>query len=81
VASVSNISLVSVGALIGVGGLGQLFTQGFQQDFLAPIIVGVVLTLVMALVVDGLLVLVRNLLTPWQGRRSTVAAAPAGSTA
>jgi osmoprotectant transport system permease protein len=80
VASVSNISLVSVGALIGVGGLGQLFTQGFQEDFLAPIVVGVVLTLVMALVVDGLLVLARNLLTPWRvGRRP--ARVPAGSTA
>ena len=31
VATVSNISLVSVGALIGVGGLGELFTDGYQQ--------------------------------------------------
>jgi osmoprotectant transport system permease protein len=69
VASVSNISLVSVGALIGVGGLGQLFTQGFQDSYNAPIIVGVVLTLVLALVVDALLVAARALLTPWLPRR------------
>ncbi|HET8641261.1 MAG TPA: ABC transporter permease subunit [Pseudonocardiaceae bacterium] len=70
VASVSNISLVSVGALIGVGGLGQLFTQGFQDTYNAPIIVGIALTLVLAFVVDALLVVLRNALTPWQPRRT-----------
>jgi osmoprotectant transport system permease protein len=65
VGSVSNISLVSVGALIGTGGLGTLFTDGFRQRYLAPIIIGIVLTLVLALVVDMLLVLLRNRLTPW----------------
>ncbi len=68
VASVSNISLVSVGALIGVGGLGQLFTEGFQSSYNPPIIVGITLTLVLALVVDLLLVGARRLLTPWQSR-------------
>ncbi|MBB3052244.1 osmoprotectant transport system permease protein [Prauserella isguenensis] len=66
VAAVSNISLVSVGALIGVGGLGRLFTDGFQREYYAPIVVGVVLTLLLALVVDLLLVLLRRVLTPWQ---------------
>ena len=70
VASVSNISLVSVGALIGVGGLGQLFTQGFQERYNAPIIVGIALTLVLAFVVDALLVVLRNVLTPWQPRQT-----------
>lgn len=65
VGSVSNISLVSVGALIGTGGLGTLFTDGFQQRYLAPIIIGIVLTLALALVVDLLLVVLRNRLTPW----------------
>ena len=65
VASVSNISLVSVGALIGTGGLGVLFTSGFQISYTAPIIVGIVLTLVLALVVDLVLVGLRRVLTPW----------------
>ena len=65
VGSVSNISLVSVGALIGTGGLGVLFTDGIRSRYLAPIIVGIVLTLVLALVVDLILVLLRNRLTPW----------------
>ncbi|MBB4688593.1 ABC transporter permease [Amycolatopsis jiangsuensis] len=72
VASVSNISLVSVGALIGTGGLGVLFTDGFQREYFSPIVVGIVLTLVLALVVDLLLVLLRNVLTPWErASRST----------
>ncbi|HEV7209834.1 MAG TPA: ABC transporter permease subunit [Mycobacteriales bacterium] len=65
VAAVANISLVSVGAVIGVGGLGQLFTSGFQLDFLTPIYVGVGLLVLLALVVDTLLVLGQRLLTPW----------------
>jgi osmoprotectant transport system permease protein len=65
VATVANISLVSVGALIGVGGLGELFTDGFQRDFLTPIIVGVVLSVTLALSADALLVLAQRVLTPW----------------
>lgn len=65
VAAVSNISLVSVGALIGVGGLGQLFTRGAQLDFATPIIVGIVLTVVLALLADGLLLAAQRLFTPW----------------
>ncbi len=65
VASVSNISLVSVGALIEIGGLGQLFTEGFQTRYLAPIEIGIVLTVVLALVIDLLLVGLRRVATPW----------------
>lgn len=65
VAAVSNISLVSVGALIGVGGLGVLFTDGFRVQDFPPIIVGIVLTLVLAALVDGALVVLRKVLTPW----------------
>ncbi|HEX2262382.1 MAG TPA: ABC transporter permease [Pseudonocardiaceae bacterium] len=65
VASVSNISLVSVGALIGVGGLGQLFTEGFQAQYLAPIMIGIVLTVVLAVAIDLLLVGLRRVSTPW----------------
>jgi len=65
VATVANISLVSVGALIGVGGLGELFIDGFQRDFLTPIVVGVVLSVALALLADTVLVLVQRGLTPW----------------
>ncbi|WP_414939456.1 ABC transporter permease [Amycolatopsis sp. cmx-11-51] len=74
VASVSNISLVSVGALIGTGGLGVLFTDGFQREYFSPIVVGIVATLLLALIVDLLLVRVRKVLTPWDRVANTAGA-------
>ena len=65
VATVSNISLVSVGAIIGVGGLGSLFTRGLQLRFAEPIIVGIVLSVLLAAVCDSLIVLAQRYFTPW----------------
>jgi osmoprotectant transport system permease protein len=65
VAAVSNISLVTVGALLGFGGLGQMFTDGFQRGIPQEIVAGIVLVLALALVVDGLLLLLGRILTPW----------------
>ena len=65
VAAVSNISLVSVGALICSGGLGQLFIHGFQIDNPIEIWTGILLTVVLALVFDLLIVGGGRLLTPW----------------
>jgi osmoprotectant transport system permease protein len=65
VVTVANISMVSVGAVIGIGGLGELFTLGFQKDFLTPVVVGVVLSLLLALVADLILVTLQRVLTPW----------------
>jgi osmoprotectant transport system permease protein len=65
VAAVSNISLVTVGALLGFGGLGKMFTDGFQRGIPQEIVAGIVLVLALALVVDGLLLLAGRLLTPW----------------
>ena len=65
VATVSNVSLVSVGALIGIGGLGALFTDGLQRDYLATILTGIVLSVLLALALDGVIVAAQRLLTPW----------------
>jgi osmoprotectant transport system permease protein len=72
VVTVANISMVSVGAIIGVGGLGQLFTLGFQQAFLTPIVVGVLLSLALALAADVSLVGLQRLLTPWARAQAPV---------
>jgi osmoprotectant transport system permease protein len=69
VAAVSSISLVSVGELIGIGGLGYLFIDGEQRDFTTEIVVGIILIVILALVTDTVLVLVRRVLTPWQRGR------------
>jgi osmoprotectant transport system permease protein len=65
VATVANISLVSVGALIGVGGLGQLFTRGFQLFYIQPILVGIILSVLLAAVADLSIVLIQRAVTPW----------------
>ncbi|BEL02927.1 ABC transporter permease subunit [Actinoplanes sichuanensis] len=65
VATVSNISLVSVGSLIGIGGLGQLFTRGFQLFYLEPILIGIILSVLLAGIADLIIVLVQRAVTPW----------------
>jgi osmoprotectant transport system permease protein len=65
VVSVSTVSLVSVGAIIGVSSLGSLFTDGFRRGFTTEILVGVVGIVVLALVFDALLVLAGRILMPW----------------
>ncbi|MFD4606901.1 ABC transporter permease [Streptomyces sp. NPDC088337] len=69
VAAVSSISLVSVGMLIGnQGALGNLLhdAQIYNRPELAWN--SVLTTAALAVVVDGVLVLVRLLLTPWMPR-------------
>lgn len=65
VISVSNISLVTVGALLGIPSFGFFFTDGLQRNFPTEIVVGIVGTLVLALVMDLVLVILQRLLTPW----------------
>lgn len=69
VVTVSNIALVSVGALIGTGALGELFNRGLNSAFLTPIIVGLVLSLLLALVADALILLIQRGSLPWARRR------------
>lgn len=66
VAAVSNVSIVSVGAIIGVQQLGMLFTDGFNRFFYDPIVVGVLGCILLALLFDVVIVVVTRLLTPWQ---------------
>jgi osmoprotectant transport system permease protein len=66
VAAVSNVSIVSVAALIGVPQLGSLFTDGFDRAFMEPIIVGVIACVLLALLFDGAILFLTRLATPWQ---------------
>lgn len=70
VVAVSTISLVTIGALVGVSGLGSLLTDGFQRGIAAEVITGIVATVVLALVVDGILLLAGHALTPWRKVRA-----------
>lgn len=66
VAVVSNVSIVSVAALVGTPQLGLLFTQGLQLRFLTPIIAGIILCVLLATLLDGIVLFATKLLTPWQ---------------
>ncbi|EHD19991.1 MULTISPECIES: ABC transporter permease [Brenneria] len=62
---VSNVSIVSIAALVGMPQLGTLFTQGFQLHFLTPIIAGIVLCILLALILDNLVLLLTRRMTCW----------------
>lgn len=68
IATVTTIGLVTVTALIGQGGLGQLINQGLIGDFKTPLVVGTVLSIVLALAADLGLAGVERALTPWARR-------------
>jgi len=66
IATVSTVALVTVGVLVGHGGLGQLILGGFNANFYrAEIVTGTVLCIVLALLADVLLVGAERLVTPW----------------
>ncbi|WP_203048229.1 ABC transporter permease [Pimelobacter simplex] len=66
VITVSTVSLVTIGALVGIPSLGNLLTDGFQRDIRAEIVTGVVGTMLLAVVLDVLLVVLGRLATPWR---------------
>jgi osmoprotectant transport system permease protein len=65
VAAVSNVSIVSVAALLGISQLGSLFTDGFARDFINPIVVGLIACMALAGAVDLLILGLTWLATPW----------------
>ena len=70
VATVSNIALVSVAAVVGGGALGKLFDRGLGSRFYTPLIVGLVLSVLLALLADALILLIQRNALPWaRGRR------------
>ena len=71
VAVVSNVSIVTMAALLGIPQLGSLFTQGFQLRLYVPLLTGILLCVVLAIVFDGLIIWLNRLLTPWRQRTVT----------
>lgn len=69
IAVVTTIGLVTIASLIGAGGgLGQLIQQGQQNDFKTQVVLGCVLSVLLAAVLDAVLVLLQRLITPWATR-------------
>ncbi|MDR1824041.1 MAG: ABC transporter permease subunit [Bifidobacteriaceae bacterium] len=62
---VSNVSIVTVAATIGISQLGSLFTMGFTRRSFIPIVAGLGACLILALVLDLLIATIGRRLTPW----------------
>jgi osmoprotectant transport system permease protein len=65
IATVTTIGLVMVTALIGEGGLGQLTLRGFNLQNWAEVYSSSIVTVLLAVVADGALVIGGRLGTPW----------------
>jgi osmoprotectant transport system permease protein len=70
VATVTIVSLATVAAFIVDQGLGSPIREAIQKNFNTEFIAAGVLAVALALVADGLLVLVQRLLTPWSKRQA-----------
>ncbi len=65
VVSVSTIALVSVGVIIGSENLGYFFQNGKQRGILEEVVVGIALSLLLALIFDLVIVTLGKVLMPW----------------
>ncbi|MFF3752595.1 ABC transporter permease [Streptomyces sp. NPDC002018] len=65
IATVSAVSLVTVGAIVGHGGLGNLIYAGMNTFFKAQVLTASVLCVLIAVLADLLLLGLQRLLTPW----------------
>ncbi|MFD7166715.1 ABC transporter permease [Streptomyces violascens] len=65
IATVSAVSLVTVGAIVGYGGLGNLIYSGMNTYFKAQVLTASVLCVVIAVAADLVLLGIQRLLTPW----------------
>jgi osmoprotectant transport system permease protein len=69
IATVTTISLTTVAAYIGAGGLGAPIFDAIQTGFKTEFIAAGGLAILLAIVVDIALVMVQRTITPWSRRR------------
>jgi osmoprotectant transport system permease protein len=65
VVTVSTISLVTIGSVVGIRSLGTLLTDGFQRGIVAEVTTGLVLTVALALTLDALWAAAGRRGMPW----------------
>lgn len=69
IATVTTIGLVTIAALLSQGGLGALILDGINRQFTTPLLVGSLLSIMLAVVADLLFLGLQRLLTPWERER------------
>jgi osmoprotectant transport system permease protein len=70
IATVTTIGLLTVTALIGAGGLGELIVRGLNDNFRTQIVLGTALSVILAAAADAFLLGVQRLVTPWASKRA-----------
>jgi osmoprotectant transport system permease protein len=70
-ATVSTISLITVGGAIGKGALGRMFSDGIDRGIDKELWAGIVAVIVLALIADTLILALGRALTPWARARAT----------
>ncbi|HEV2029439.1 MAG TPA: ABC transporter permease subunit [Candidatus Dormibacteraeota bacterium] len=65
VATVSTIGIVTITAVIGLGGLGQLILRGLIESFHSPLVVATVLCILLAFFADLLIAGAQRFAVPW----------------
>ncbi len=68
IATVSTVGLVTVASIIGQGGLGRLILDGLRRTFWTPMVIGALLSILLALALDLIIQLLGRLATPWLRR-------------
>jgi osmoprotectant transport system permease protein len=71
IATVTIISLTTVAAFIGVGGLGEPIFNAIQTGFKTQFLAAGILAILLALIADLLLVIAQRALSPWTRARRT----------
>lgn len=69
IATVTTVGLVTVSVILGLGGYGFFIYRGFQARQLTQTIVGLVLSIALATILDLLFMALQRWLTPWTRRR------------
>ncbi len=67
-ATVSTVALVTVGVLVGPGGLGNFLTAGFRVGYKAEVMTATIIIFLLGLTLDLLLAGVSRLIMPWTRR-------------
>jgi osmoprotectant transport system permease protein len=65
---VSTVGMLTIAALVGLGGLGQLIMIGLNRPVRTAVTVGAVLSVALAVVADVGLAGVQRLIAPWNVR-------------
>jgi len=67
-AVVSTIELVVIGGFVAQNGYGQKIFEGYRNNYHTEVLTYLLLTILLALIADGLLLLIERQLTPWRRR-------------